>query len=134
MSIFPTPKDSFIAIRFLGLENKPMIAEFPAREWTSWKEFADWADEYLWSQDTLAFYLCDPRKNKCEDITGDLAEALLWHALRSGHINKYDPNWDNFPDWVREHPRFEAALPYAKEEFNTPEPEETERLRKSDLL
>ena len=131
MSIFPLKEGSTI-IRCFNLGKPEWIEE---TKFISYRTF-DELDIYLdvWDEDTTRFLLIDPGAGTVKDVTNDLAVELLWHAVKSGHINKYDPDWDRFPTWARNNKRFQDELPHAIEEFNAPEPYETERLRKSDLL
>ena len=131
MRIFPL-KDCSTIIRCFMLDDKEYIGE---TRFIPYRKFEDL--ELLlnvWDEDTTRFLLIDPSKGKVTDVTDDLAVEMLWYAVKSGHINKYDPDWDRFPAWARENKRFHDELPHAIEEFNEPEPYETERLRKSDLL
>ena len=131
MSIFPLENGSTIIRCF-----DDMVCEYIGEtKFIAYRTFSEL--EYhldVWDEDTTRFLLIDPSEGKVMDVTDELASELLWHAVKSGHINKYDPDWDRFPSWARENKRFQAELPHAIEEFNAPEPYETERLRKSDLL
>ena len=131
MSIFPLKKGSTI-IRCFMLDGNELIEESRFYAYRTFEELESWLD--VWDEDTTRFLLIDPREGTVKDVTDDLAVELLWHAVRSGHVNKYDPDWDRFPTWARDNKRFQDELPHAIEEFNAPEPYETERLRKPDLL
>ena len=131
MSIFPLKEGSTI-IRCFMLYDAEYIGETRFITYSTFEELESWLD--VWEDDTTRFLLIDTGEGKVTDVTDDLAVELLWYAIKSGHINKYDPDWDRFPKWARENTRFERELPYAKEEFSAPEPYETERMSKSDLL
>ena len=131
MSIFPLKEGSTI-IRCFTLDGNELIEESRFYAYRTFEDLESWLD--VWDEDTTRFLLIDPGAGTVKDVTDDLSVELLWHAVKSGHINKYDPDWDRFPTWARENKRFQDELPHAIEEFNAPEPYETERLRKSDLL
>ena len=131
MSIFPLKEGSTI-IRCFTLDGNELIEESRFYAYRTFEDLESWLD--VWDEDTTRFLIIDKSEGKVADVTDELASELLWHAVKAGHINKYDPDWDRFPTWARENKRFQDELPHAIEEFNAPEPYETERLRKSDLL
>ena len=131
MSIFPLKEGSTIIRCFMG-EDVEYIGESSFTTYSTFEDIEYWLE--VWDEDITRFLLIDPGAGTVKDVTDDLAVEMLWYAVKSGHINKYDPDWDRFPAWARENKRFHDELPHAIEEFNEPEPYETERLRKSDML